>query len=181
MRLKETQDIATMTTQVSSEMNDAGKKGDSNLTCNASMQMPKGKEQPKERTDDAAEEENEEMKRKIAEMEKFLEEKDRKIEKLNATVHEMKIQQRSEIQYIKTKEEMEKSSLLRKISGMRKEITLLKERRPPSTGRDTDDIGRNRNSPPCLQRSDSPPRLQRTDLPPCLQRSDSGGWKRGWL
>ena len=51
-----TQDILTMTTQVSSEMNDAGTKGDSNLTCNASTQTPKG--QPKERTDDAAEEEN---------------------------------------------------------------------------------------------------------------------------
>ena len=111
-------------------------------------------------------------KRKIAEMEKFLKEKDRKIEKLNATVHEMKIQQRSEIQYIKTKAEMEKSSLQRKISGMIKEITLLKERRPPSTGRDTEDIGRNRNLLP---------RLQRTDLPPRLQRTDSGGWKRGWL
>jgi DNA repair exonuclease SbcCD ATPase subunit len=138
-------------------------------------------------------------KRKIAEMEKLLEEKDRKIEKLNATVHEMKIQQRSEIQYIKTKAEMEKSSLRRKISGMRKEITLLKERRPPSTGRDTEDIGRNRNSPPRLQRTDLLPRLQRTDLPPRLQRTDlpprqqrtnlpprlqrtdSGGWKRGWL
>ena len=53
-----TQDIATMMTQVSSEMNDAGTKGDSNLTCNASTQTPKGKEQPKERTDDAAKEEN---------------------------------------------------------------------------------------------------------------------------
>jgi len=158
-----THDVSTMTTQVSSEMNDAGTQVDTSLTCNASTQTSKGNKQPKERIDGAAEEENEQTKRKIAEMEKLLEEKDRKIEKLNATVHEMKRQHRSEIQYIKTKEEMEKSSLLRKIMGMRKQITRLKESRPPSTGRDTEDIGRNRN------------------LPPRLQRTDSGEWRRGWL
>ena len=167
-----THDVSTMTTQDSSEMNDAGTQVDTSLTCNASTQTSKGNKQPKERIDGAAEEENEQMKRKIAEMEKLLEEKDRQIEKLNATVHEMKEKQSSEIQYIETKEEIEKSSLLHKISGMKKEITSVKERRPPSTERDTEDIGRNRNSPPRLQRTDLPPRLQRTDLRHRLQRTD---------
>ena len=44
--------------------------------------------------------------------------------------------------------------MLRKISGMRKEITSLKECRPPSTERDTEDIGRIRNSPSRLQCTD---------------------------
>jgi len=44
--------------------------------------------------------------------------------------------------------------MLRKISGMRNEITSLKECRPPSTERDTEDISRIRNSPPGLQRTD---------------------------
>jgi len=84
-----THDISTVT-QVSSETNDAGTQVDNSLTCNASTQTSKGNKQPKERIDGAAEEEKQEMKRKIAEMEKFLEEKDRHIEKLNATVNELK-------------------------------------------------------------------------------------------
>jgi len=107
-----------------------------NATCDASMQTPEGNKQPKKRTDGGAvEREKEELRGKNAEMEKFLEEKDCQIRKLNATIHKMKVQHRSKIQYIKTKEQMEQSSLLRKISGMRKQITGLKERRPPSTER----------------------------------------------
>jgi len=120
-----TRDIATMTTQFSSiEMNvrcDAGTHVDSNVTCDTSTQTPKGNEQPKNITGgDAAENEKEQIKRNFSEIYKFFEEKDCQIRKLNATIHEMKVRQRSQIQYVKTKEEMKKSSLLHKISGMRK-------------------------------------------------------------
>jgi len=62
---------------------DAGTQVDSNMTCDASMQTPKGNEQPKKRTGSgAAEKEKEEIKRKDAEMVKFLEEKCCQIRKL---------------------------------------------------------------------------------------------------
>jgi molecular chaperone GrpE (heat shock protein) len=52
----------------------------------------------KNRTDgSAADKEQEELKRKIAELENFLEEKNRHIRKQNATIREMKERQRSEI------------------------------------------------------------------------------------
>jgi hypothetical protein len=62
-------------------------------------------------------------------------------------MHEMKVGHRSELQYIKTKNEME-SSLLQKMRDMRNEIMRLKERRPPPTEREMEDHqGRNRNLP----------------------------------
>jgi hypothetical protein len=147
-----TDDLTSETgTQVSSiEMIlrcNAGSQVDSSLTCEALMQTPNGNEQPENRTDGgAAEKGKEELKSKIAELEKFLKEKDRQIWKGNETIQEMKKRQRSEIHYIKMKEEMEKSSLLCKIRGMRQEIISLKERRPPPTERDTEDLQANKRS-----------------------------------
>jgi hypothetical protein len=101
---------------------DTGTQVDSNLTCEDSAQTPNENEQPENRTDGgAAEKEKEEMKRKITSLEKFLDEKDRKILKLNATIQEMKEQQRREIHFIKTKQEMEKTPMLRKTRKMSKE------------------------------------------------------------
>jgi hypothetical protein len=141
-------DIATATdnltletgTQVSSIQMilrcDAGTQVDSNLTCEASTQTSNRNEKPKNRTDGgAADKEQEELKRKIAALEKFLEEKDRHIRQQNGTIQAMKERQRSEIQYIRTKEEMEKRSLLQKIRDMRDEIISLEERRPPKAKR----------------------------------------------
>ena len=95
---------------------DAGTHVDPNLTSEASTQTTNHNEQPENRTDGGgADNKKEEMKSKTAPLEKFLEEKDRHIQKLNATIQQMKEQQRSEIQFIKRKEEIEKSALLRKI------------------------------------------------------------------
>ena len=80
----------------------------------------------------AANKEKEELQNNIDAVEKLLEEKDHHIGKLKAIRQELKEQQ-SEIQFIKTKEEREKSSLLRKIRDMRNEIISLKERRTPLT------------------------------------------------
>ena len=114
----------------------AGTQVDSILTCEASTQTSNVKERPQNRTDGGvAEKGKEEMKSKVAAMEKLLEEKDRLIRKQNATIQEMKERHRSHIQFIKTKEEMEKSSLLRKVRDMRQEIISLKEQRPPKEKR----------------------------------------------
>ena len=111
---------------------DTGTQVDLNVTCDNTTESSEGNEQRKKITDGGAvEEEKEEPRRKIAEMDQFIEEKDRKIQKLQATIREMKLQQRNEIEFIKTTEQMEKSSLLRKISRMRRQITSLQERRPP--------------------------------------------------
>jgi len=152
-----TRDIATVTDNLTSETGtqvlsvemilrcNAGSQVDSNLTCEASMQTPNGNEQPENRMDGgAAEKGKEELRSKIAELEKFLEEKDHQTWKQNETIQEMKKRQRSEIQYIKTKEEIEKSSLLCKIRGMRQEIISLKKRRPPPTERDAEDLQENK-------------------------------------
>jgi len=113
---------------------DASTQVDFNFNCDTSTETSEGNEQRKKITNGGAvEEEKEELRRKIAEMEQFIEEKDRQIQKLQATIREMKVQRRNEIEFIKTTEQMEKSSLLRKISGMRKQFTRLQERRPPLT------------------------------------------------
>jgi hypothetical protein len=96
-------DIATSTdvtsetcTQVSSIEEilrcDASTQVYNNMTCEASTQTQNGNEQS-DKTDDggAAEREKEELKSKVAALEKFLEEKDGKICKLSATMHEMKV------------------------------------------------------------------------------------------
>jgi hypothetical protein len=173
-------DIATSTDNVTSETCtqvssievilrcDAGTQVDNNLTCEASMQTRNGNEKSEKAADGGAgEREKVELKRKIAALEKFLEEKDGKICKLSATMNEMKMEHRSELQYIKTKKEMDKSSMLQKIRDMRNEIIRLKERRPPPTEREMKDYqGRNRNLPPRLQNRLGPPPTEReTDLP----------------
>jgi len=78
------------------------------------------------------------MKSKIAALDKFLEEKDHHIGKLNAIIQEMKERQGSRIQYIQ-KGEIGKYDLLRNIRAMREEIISPKERRPKPTERDTED------------------------------------------
>ena len=143
-----TRDIATTKDNLNSETGtqvssiemilkcDAGTQVDSILTCEASSHTSNVNERLQNRTDGgAAENGKEEMKIKVAALEKLLEENDRLIRKQNATIQEMKERQRSHIQFIKTKEEMEKSSLLRKIRDMREEIISLKERRPPKEKR----------------------------------------------
>jgi septal ring factor EnvC (AmiA/AmiB activator) len=86
----------------------------------------------KNRTDGGgADKEQEELKRKIAALENILEENNRQIRQQNETIKKMKERRRSEIQYIRTKEEIEKRSLLQKIRHMRDEIISLEERRPP--------------------------------------------------
>jgi len=138
-----TRDISTETEIVTSEnvsqvssldmsvTCDVGTQEASNVTCDASTQTIEVIEEKRKRTDGGAVEEEKELKREITEMDKILEEKDRQIRKLQATLHEMKLQHRNEIQRIKTMEQMGKSSLLRKISSMRRQITHLKERRLP--------------------------------------------------
>ena len=111
------------------------------------MQTTNHNEQPENRTDGGgAENEKDELKSKTAPLEKFLEEKDRHIQKLNATIQQMKERQRSEIQFIKREEEIEKSALLRKIRDTRDEIISLKESRPPMTERDIEDHQQNKTS-----------------------------------
>jgi DNA-binding protein len=146
-----TRDIATTTDNLTSEtgtqvspiemmMCDAGTQVDPNLTREASTQTINLIEKPETKTDGGAtDKEKEELQNEVAALEKLLEEKDLHIRKLKVTTHELKERQRSEIHYIKTREEMEKSSLLRKIRDMRNEIISLKERRPRSTERDTED------------------------------------------
>jgi hypothetical protein len=51
--------------------------------------------------------------------------------KQNETIREIKERQRSEIQYIRTKVEIEKRSLVQKMRHMRNEIISLEERMPP--------------------------------------------------
>ena len=153
-----TRDIATMTTQFSSiEMNvrcDAGTHVDSNVTCDTSTQTPKGNEQPKKRTGgDAAENEKEQIKRNFSEIDKFFEEKDCQIRKLNAT------NTRNEGTTKKPDSICQNEGGNGEFSAAQnqwyeKNITSLKERRPPLTERDTEDIGSYRNSPSHMQRTD---------------------------
>jgi hypothetical protein len=111
---------------------DAGTQVDSNLTREASTQTSHRNKKPKNRTDGgAADKEQEELKRKIAALENILEENDLQIRKQNETIKEMKEQHRSEIQYIRRKEEIEKRSLLQKIRRTRDEIISHEKRRPP--------------------------------------------------
>jgi len=110
---------------------DEGTQVASNKTCDASTQTIIVHEEPK-KTDGGAGEEEKELKTERTEMGKILDEKDCQIRKLQATLHEMKLQHKNEIQHIKTMEEMERSSLLRTISSMRRQITQLKERRTPT-------------------------------------------------
>jgi hypothetical protein len=106
---------------------DAGTQVDSKLTREASTQTPNDNE-PENRTNGGgAEKEREQMKSKIAALEKFLEEKDHHIWELNAMIEEMKGRQGSEIQFIRRKQEIEKSALLCKIRAMTDEILSLKE------------------------------------------------------
>jgi hypothetical protein len=64
---------------------DAGTQVESNLTCYNSTQTPNDNEQPGHRTDcGSAEKGKDEMQKKIAALEKFLQEKDCHIQKLNA-------------------------------------------------------------------------------------------------
>jgi hypothetical protein len=115
---------------------DARTQVDSNLTREASTQTSHRNEKPRNRNDGgAADKEQEELKRKIATLENILEEKDLQIQKQNETIKKMKEQHRSEIQNIRTKEEIEKRSLLQKIRNMRNEIMSLEERRPPKAKR----------------------------------------------
>jgi chromosome segregation ATPase len=115
---------------------DAGTQVDSSLTREASTQTSNRNEKPKNRTyGGAADKEREELKRKITALENILEENDRQIQEQNKTIKEMKERLRSEIQYIRTKEEIEKRSLLQKIRHMRDEIISLEERRPPKAKR----------------------------------------------
>jgi hypothetical protein len=86
--------------------------------------------------------EKEELQKKIAALEKFLEEKDRHIQELHSKTHEMNEEHRREIQFNKMKREMDKSSLLRKIWAMRTEIKMLKEQ----SGKDTEDHWDNNES-----------------------------------
>ena len=77
-----TSDIATTTDNLTSEI---GIQVDCNLTCEASTQTPNDNKQPGIRTDSgAAEKEKEQMKTKIAELEKFVEYQDRHIREQNA-------------------------------------------------------------------------------------------------
>ena len=57
---------------------------------------------------------------KVRAMREEIKEKDRHIQKQNATISAMKEQTRSEIQFVK--EEIEKTPLLRKVRAMREEI-----------------------------------------------------------
>jgi hypothetical protein len=69
----------------------AGTQVDFNLTHDVSTQTPNDKEQPENRNYGSADEkEKQEMKSKIAALEKFREEKDRHIPKLNAIIQETK-------------------------------------------------------------------------------------------
>jgi len=193
-----TRDIATTTDNLTSESGtqvssveiilktDAGTQVEPNLTCGASTQTLSVKE-PVNRTDGhSAEKGNEDMQSKIAALEKIIQDKDRQIRKLNDTILDMKVQQRNEIQYIQTKEQMEKGSLLRKIRSMRQEIINLKERRPPPTEKETADHPENKSSYHTNRRGargscsgqqsaihhhcpNLPPRLQNRNLPPRLQ------------
>jgi phage host-nuclease inhibitor protein Gam len=95
-----------------------------------STQTSNDNKQPENRTDGgAAEKEKEEVKSKTAALEKFLEKKNCHIRTLNAVIQEMKERQGSEIQFIKRKEEVEKSALLCKIRDMR----VQKIATPPAT------------------------------------------------
>jgi len=117
------------------------------------------------------------MQSKIAALETIIQDKVHQIQKLNATIHEMKVRQRSEIQYIQTKEQMEKSSLLRKIRSMSQEIINLKERRPPLTEKETADHPENKSSDHTYRREargssngqQSATHHQCRNLPPRLQ------------
>ena len=92
-----------------------GTKVHSNVTRAVSTQTTNVNEQLEIQTDGGvANKEKEELQNKTAALEKLLEEKNHHIGKLKAIRQELKEQQ-SEIQFIKTKEEIEKSSLLRKI------------------------------------------------------------------
>jgi hypothetical protein len=118
-------------------------------------------EKPETKTNGGAtDKEKEELQNKVAALEMLLEEKDLHVGKIKATTHELKERQRSEIHYIKMKEEMEKSSLLRKIRDMRNEIISLKKRRPRPTERDTEEHQMNKSD--------------RTG------RSEAGGGGNGW-
>jgi hypothetical protein len=115
---------------------DAGTQVDSILTREASTQTSHRNKKPKNRTHGgAADKEQEELKRKIATLENILEENDLQIRKQNERIKEMKEQHRSEIQYIRRKEEIEKRSLLQKIRRMRDEIISLEKRRSPKRKR----------------------------------------------
>ena len=81
---------------------DVGTQVASNVTCDASTQTIEVIEEPKKRTEGGAVEEGKELKREITEMDKILEEKDRQIRKLQAILHEMKLQHRNEIKHIKS-------------------------------------------------------------------------------
>ena len=194
-----TRDIATTTDNLTSESGtqvssveiilkcDAGTQVESNMTCEASTQTLNVKE-PINRTDGhSAEKGNEEMESKIAALEMIIQNKDSKIRKLNDTILEMKVQQRNEIQYIQTKEQIEKSSLLRKIRSLRQEIIHLKESRPPPTEKETADHPENKSKDQtdsreargsCSRQQSAthhhcpnlPHRQQNRNLPPRLQK-----------
>jgi len=194
-----TRDIATTTVNLTSESStqvssveiilkcDVGTQVESNVTCEASTQTLTVKE-PENRTDGhSAEKGNEEMESKIAALEMVIQNKDRQIRKLNDTILDMKVQQRNEIQYIQTKEQIEQSSLLRKIKSLRQEIINLKERRPPPTEKETADHPENKSRVHTDSREargscsgqqsathqhcrNLPPRQQNRNLPPRLQK-----------
>ena len=112
---------------------DAGTQVDFNVTCDNSTETSEGNERKKITNGGAVEEEKGEPRRKIAEMEPFIEEKDRRqIRNLQVTIHKMKVQRRNEIEFIKTMEEMD-ISLIRRLRGIREQITHLQERRPQLT------------------------------------------------